>query len=394
MRRLFLPFFLVASFTLTACTQTTATVPPTLVAAANLPVGEEVDVGTAVPSINEISDPTDPVADLVDIANVPPTPLTAGIRPSEAEQKWIPDIGLDVPSDWRPPPYEVPFALHYDDHYYMRRPLPTGSRTYGLEWYSFGNDVQSDSVASYRIHHGEDFPNETGTPVLAASSGTVIFSGQLVSPRNGVNYYGNTVVIKHDWQWNGQDVFTLYAHTLELFVEEGEYVEEGQLIAGVGSSGEVSGPHLHFEVRVGVNKYGAARNPALWMAPYEGWGTIAGRFVDRQGKMISSASLSLIPLDDPDAKIRRQKTYYPTIASDPVWRENFVFADVPAGNYDLIIDVGNGRYRFKREIEVRPGQTSFEVISTNFVFSPTATPLPTPEPTETPFAILTATPEG
>ena len=368
--------------------------PPTVGAVANLPADEPVVV-TAVPASNESEEPS--TEDLSEIENLPPTPEGEGIKPSDAEQKWIPDVGIESPADWRPPPYEVPLALHYDDHYYMIRPIPSGSRNYELEWYPFGNDVQTTAVSRYRVHHGMDFPNDTGTPILAASSGTVVHAGTLVSPRNGVNYYGNTVVIQHDWQWHGEDVFTLYAHTLELFVEEGDYVEQGQLIAGVGSSGEVSGPHLHFEVRVGVDKYGAARNPALWLAPYEGWGTIAGRFVDRQGKLITSATLTLTSLDEPEAEPRRQMTYYPTVASDPVWQENFAFADVPAGNYELILDANDGVHRYKREIEVRPGQTSYELISTNFNFFATATPLPTPEPTTTPlspFIILTPTPEG
>ena len=86
--------------------------------------------------------------------------------------------------------------------------------------------------------------------------GTIVHAGQLTSPRNGISYYGNTVVILHDWQWREQEVYTLYAHTLELFVQVGDRVDQGQLIAGVGSSGEVSGPHLHFEVRIGGNNYG------------------------------------------------------------------------------------------------------------------------------------------
>ena len=319
-----------------------------------------------------------------------PTPAGEGIRPSAAVQKYVPDVGPVPPADWRPPPYEVPLSFHPDDHYWLARPLPATSRTYGLEWYPFGNDVLNGP--SYRVHRGEDFPNEQGTPVLAASSGTVIYAGALPSPRNGVNYYGNTVIIEHDWQWNGEPVYTLYAHTLELFVEQGDYVEQGQLIAGVGSSGEVTGSHVHLEVRVGVNKYGAARNPALWLAPYEGYGTVAGRFVDKRGRMISSALLTLIPLDR-DQPVRQQRTYYPTVASDPVWRENFAFGDVPAGEYELILDVNNGQYKFKREIEVLPGQTRFEVISTNFEFVPTPTAVPSPTPTETPLPTFPA-PEG
>ncbi len=81
------------------------------------------------------------------------------------------------------------------------------------------------------------------------------------------------------------------------------------------------------------------------------------------------------------------------MASDPVWRENFAFGDVPAGEYELILDVNNGQYKFKREIEVLPGQTRFEVISTNFEFVPTPTAVPSPTPTGTPLPTFPA-PEG
>ena len=313
------------------------------------------------------------------LSSTVPTPVGVGIRPDEAQQFWVPDAGPEPPEGWRPPPYAVPFSIHYDDHYWLARPLPSGSRNFDLEWYPYGNDVQLPTLPSYRIHHGLDFPNETGTPVLAAGDGTVVHAGPLPSPRNGVNYYGNTVVILHDWQWQGKDVYTLYAHTLELFVQEGDDVAQGQLIAGVGSSGEVSGPHLHFEVRVGNNNYGDTRNPALWLAPFEGWGTLAGRFVDKNSQMISSATLTLLPLNVETA-VRKQRTYYPTVRSDEIWRENFVFGDLPAGRYLLTLDANDSVHIYEREVEIFPGQTSFEIVSTNFEFEPT----PTPVPTETP----------
>jgi hypothetical protein len=139
---------------------------------------------------------------------------------------------------------------------------------------------------------------------------------------------------------------------------------------------------LHFEVRVGSNNYSDTRNPALWLAPFEGWGTLAGRFVDKNSQMISSASLTLTPLNV-DTAVRKQRTYYPTVRSDEVWRENFVFADLPAGSYRLTLDANDGVHLYERVVEIYPGQTSFEIISTNFEFVPTPTPLPTqpPEPT-------------
>jgi murein DD-endopeptidase MepM/ murein hydrolase activator NlpD len=280
----------------------------------------------------------------------------------------------------------------------MSRPIPSNRRNYDLEWYPFGNDVLIPELAPYRIHHGIDLPNDQGTPVLATGSGIVIHAGPLPSPNDGVNYYGNTVIVHHDWQWQGQDVYTLYAHTLELFVQVGDYVEQGQLIAGVGSSGEVTNSHLHLEVRVGSNSYGATRNPALWLVPYEGWGTLAGRLVDRRGRKIPGAIVTVIPVNI-DVAPRVQRTYSPVVRSDDVWQENFVVGDLPAGRYTLLLSVNDITYR--RDVAVFAGRTTFEIISTQFEYIPTATPLPTETPTatatllgsdSTPAAQATATP--
>jgi murein DD-endopeptidase MepM/ murein hydrolase activator NlpD len=312
-----------------------------------------------------------------------PTPEGSGLRPDQAQQNFVRDAGpapRDA-SEWRPPAMPAPLSITPDDHYWLIRPIPSGYRNYDLEWYPFGNDVQAANIPPYRIHHGIDFPNETGTPVLAAGSGVVIHAGLLPSPSNGVNYYGNTVVIQHDWQWQGKDVYTLYAHTLELFVNVGDTVEQGQLIAGVGSSGEVTGPHLHFEVRVGDNTYADTRNPALWLAPYEGWGTLAGRLVDNRGRLIADARLTLLPPES-STILREQSTYALTAGSDDVWQENFVMGDVPAGDYVLLLTVNDVTYR--REVTILPGRTTFEIISTEFEYDPTPTPLPTLTPSVTP----------
>ncbi|MCP5100198.1 MAG: peptidoglycan DD-metalloendopeptidase family protein [Chloroflexi bacterium] len=370
---------------LPACA-TEPVVPPTLIPVANTPV-------IAAPIVDEVVQSDDGVVETaVSISTTPvhtntpspPTPEGEGINPQDAEQLWVPNAGPELSLEGRPPPMKVPLSLNPDDHYWLIRPIPSGSRNYDLEWYPFGNDVLRSDIGAYRIHHGLDFPNETGTPILAADAGTVVHAGVLPSPRNGVNYYGNTVVILHDWQWEGEDVYTLYAHTLELFVTVGERVEQGQLIAGVGSSGEVSGPHLHFEVRVGVNAYGAARNPALWLAPFGGWGTIAGRIVDKNGRYIAGANIIVKPLNV-DTAVREQRSYYASVAHDDVWQENFVIADLPAGEYEVLItSIDNIQY--KREVEVFQGQTSFMVVSTNFEFNPTPTrpPSPTPEPKQDP----------
>ncbi|MCB8965418.1 MAG: peptidoglycan DD-metalloendopeptidase family protein [Ardenticatenaceae bacterium] len=361
-----------------ACTSTETAVPlPTPIPVAEIPtfIPAVAQGGTAVPLAT-----AELTATPTETAVVVPTPVGTGIAPDDTLLFFVPDAGPETAVDWRPPPMEAPLSIHPDEHYWLLRPIPSGSRNYDLEWYPFGNDVMLPEFFPYRIHHGSDFPNDPGTPVLAAGSGTVIHAGPLPSPLNGVNYYGNTVIIKHDWQWQGRDVYTLYAHTLELFVQPGDYVQAGQLLAGVGSSGAVSGPHLHLEVRIGDNNYASATNPSLWLVPFEGWGTLAGRLVDKNGQMISDATITVTPINVEAAR-RVQRTYHPSILSDPIWRENFVVGDLPAGNYTLRLNINDRAYQ--REVTIYPGRTTFEVISTEFEFIPTPTPLPTPVLTTT-----------
>ena len=90
-----------------------------------------------------------------------------------------------------------------------------------------------------RFHSGEDIGAPSGTPILAADSGIAT-----VIPDNG-NGYGNYVIINH-----GGGRTTLYAHMSGFTVSNGASVTQGQTIGYVGSTGNSTGPHLHFEVRV------------------------------------------------------------------------------------------------------------------------------------------------
>lgn len=89
-----------------------------------------------------------------------------------------------------------------------------------------------------RLHAGVDFAAEVGTAVFAAGDGTVLYAGW----QSG---YGNTVIVDH-----GGSIATLYAHNSALAVAEGTKVKRGQRIASAGSTGNSTGPHVHFEVRV------------------------------------------------------------------------------------------------------------------------------------------------
>lgn len=103
----------------------------------------------------------------------------------------------------------------------------------------------SRSSVRSSAHTGLDIAAPTGKSISAAASGRVTFSGWKGS-------YGNLVVITHS---NG--VQTYYGHCSKLYVSAGQTVSQGQSIAAVGSTGNSTGPHLHFEIRVN----GVAYNP-------------------------------------------------------------------------------------------------------------------------------------
>ncbi len=108
----------------------------------------------------------------------------------------------------------------------------------------FGTRSQPVAGASTN-HKGIDIGAAMGADIVAADSGTVLFSGNSSS-------YGKYMVITH-----GNGITTLYAHCSELLVKAGATVTKGQTIAKVGSTGISNGPHLHFEVSVN----GVRQNP-------------------------------------------------------------------------------------------------------------------------------------
>lgn len=89
-----------------------------------------------------------------------------------------------------------------------------------------------------KYHSGMDIAVDSGTPIHAADSGTIVYSGWLGG-------YGNCVMIDH-----GGGLVTLYAHNSSLNVGEGQYVSKGAVVAYAGSTGYSTGPHCHFEVRL------------------------------------------------------------------------------------------------------------------------------------------------
>ena len=90
---------------------------------------------------------------------------------------------------------------------------------------------------SFRLHTGIDIAAEPGTPVRAPGDGTILYTGKTPG-------YGKSVVIDH-----GYGIRTLFAHNSKIFVTTGNHIKRGEIIAEVGSTGQSTGPHLHYEIR-------------------------------------------------------------------------------------------------------------------------------------------------
>jgi murein DD-endopeptidase MepM/ murein hydrolase activator NlpD len=119
----------------------------------------------------------------------------------------------------------------------------------GLIWPVDGVVVSGFGMRWGRMHEGIDITASTGTPIRAAATGTIIHTGWLGG-------YGNLVVVDH-----GNGLATAYAHASSILVALGQQVSQGETVSLVGSTGNSSGPHLHFEVRVN----GVAVDPLLYL---------------------------------------------------------------------------------------------------------------------------------
>jgi len=118
-------------------------------------------------------------------------------------------------------------------------PLPAAPLTQGFGCTSLELEPWSVGCATRHFHSGIDLAAPLGCPVLAASPGVVMVG-------RDPHGYGMFVVIRRDGELS-----TLYGHLSVVLVESGDYVGAGDVIGHTGSTGNSTGPHLHFEVRVG-----------------------------------------------------------------------------------------------------------------------------------------------
>ncbi len=282
---------------------------------------------------------------------------------------------------WRPPLYPTPWAPTLYDHFLFASPIAANQINVPVSDYRYGGVFFEDIV-----HTGIDIPAPKGTPILAAGAGTIIWAGYGVfaggyDPKDP---YGLAVTIKHDFGYQNQALYTIYGHMSETNVVQGQHVETGDLLGLVGETGVVTGPHLHFEIRLGENSFFTTRNPELWLVPPIGWGVIAGRVTDGIGQ----------PLFDQQIIIKDAKnelnwfawSYGKTaVNSDSYYQENLVIGDLPEGSYTLRTEFGG--ISLKTPIEVRAGMVNYFTFRGYWGFTVGKPPAPgasfTPVPLET-----------
>ncbi len=330
--------------TLTPTSSPTPTTPPTL---------------TLTPTLTETAEPSEPTV---------PTGTPTGY-PTNTPRPTQPAT-LSSPTTETTPAVVVQASYaevgEVRDHYWLARPFPRDPsnrvQDYGSRSYPYG----TMGGGGYQPHHGLDFQNLHGTSILAVASGTVVYAGDdsvlMFGPKN--DFYGNLVVIEHDFPApDGQTVYTLYGHMSQVDVETGQRVELQQKIGEVGATGVALGSHLHLEVRLGdPYDYGRTYNPDLWLRPWPGFGTLAGRVLDRHGEPVYNLNITIEPVEGP---ARFTYSYADdNINPDPYYGEQYSYGDLPAGEYLVFVRIRNV-VRFKANVTVEPGQTNWLDIRLN-----------------------------
>lgn len=365
---------LAALLALSGCAAPGKTASPTItpVPPEAAPSPSATDVPTVPPSATPPPSPTaPPLATASPIPSPSATPDTSGVGlPCPATPPAKPEYARYSLSaaPWPTPDPAAPPPLS------LANPLPAAGRNAG---YPYG----SDGSGRYLLHNGLDMADEDDNLAVAVGDGTVIIARGDQEEMFGwrCDWYGQLVVIRLDELWGDQPVYALYGHIKDMQASEGQQVSRGEPVAREGAAGVAVVPHLHLEIRVGRNAFGATRNPLLWIEPWSGGGLIAGRLLDPDGRAWEGVTVTLIDrdgssdflntwtyLDDPDHLIR----------PEPSLGENFVFGPVAAGSYDVYTKIQGVEYRLP--VQVHEGQLATVEIVTEPYRTPTPQAAATP----------------
>lgn len=223
--------------------------PPSLPATPGLGAPVLLHLERVLPAQTRLAPPDNlPAAALMDLRN------QDGAHLANQMQPMVPAADTDLASG-----RSMPFEPADPDHLDLLWPVET--RTISSSWgprmrtrvVKVKQGAKRKRVRYRGSHKGVDLTAPVGTDVYSVLDGEVVATGRH-------RQYGNFVVVDH-----GNGVSTLYAHHKSNFVQEGDIVRRGQKIAEVGRTGNATGPHLHFELRLG----GARANPLPFLNDME-----------------------------------------------------------------------------------------------------------------------------
>jgi len=291
--------------------------------------------------------------------------------PAPARPLIFPTALPEPETTWRPPPYAPPWSLGPYDHFFLGRPIQSNEVNWPNPQYRYGSTLLGEED----LHTGIDISASRGAPVVAAGAGKVVSAGYGLyrGVEDITDPYGLAVAILHDFGYEGKPLYSVYAHLGSIDVWPGQHVEAGEQLGVVGETGDASGPHLHFEVRLGENRYFSTRNPELWIVPYEGWGVLAGWVENSFGRPLYEQLIEITSLEN--GEHWNVWTYAQgTVLPDDHFGENFVISDLPAGPYEVLINfVGHA---LTAQFYLYPGRVNFLRFEgrDGFIIDPTATP--------------------
>jgi murein DD-endopeptidase MepM/ murein hydrolase activator NlpD len=267
-------------------------------------------------------------------------------------------------SEYQPPLYSMPSAPGQFEHFYLARPIGIDSVNWPLPSYLYGYEDSTSSTP----HSGLDFDAPMHTPILAAGPGKIVFAGYGLATGMGntKDPYGLAVVILHDFSYYGYSVMTIYGHMEKVLVEVGERVNSGDEIGYVGMTGNTSGPHVHFEVRLEQNGDYYIQNPYLWMAPPIDRGVFVGQFMYSDEWYLTNHDVYINSLTTGEGWTI--KTYYAQEeTNDPYYRENAALGDLPAGTYKVGI-LNNYQY-YEYQFIIEPGTITYVTFKSGVGFT-------------------------
>lgn len=255
-----------------------------------------------------------------------PTEITPS-PPTGTPQSQITDTAVPLPcgTDW----------CVLEGHLILTRPIADTKNDWVEPSYPFGSTLNGEREP----HHGVEFTNPGGTPVLAVRDGVVVVAGSDHETQYGLgtDFYGNLVILQHSLPDDAEPFYTLYAHLSQVEVQVGQNVSAGEEIGRVGKTGKAMGVHLHFEVRIGGMGYDDVRNPELWLKPHTGNGVLVGQIINPEGETRYFPDIKITSL----ATATKPKVYRPEPYADPHlkgdenYQEVFAIGDLPAGTYQI-----------------------------------------------------------